>query len=505
MKKLTAMVLAAAMSLSFVAGCGVKKENKNDDSVVLKWVVIGPGKQKDADMVITKFNEKLNEYMPGTSVDLEVISDADYSEKWNLMMATNEEIDIAWTGYAVDFNEQMQQGSYMALDELIEKYGADMKAELPEWLFDLSTVDGKIYAIPNYQMMATWPKGLRMLKEHSDKYFDRDAIMQKYLEWENDFEKGKEFYGLIGDGLQKMKDAGVIGQGVDVKRFGKFTDKLRMDTTTVKGFSVDMDTFKVEIDAKSDYMKLWYDTAAEWYKKGYIRSDILSAQNYGTDSYRHGFVLWSFQYDEGAAEREGSEHNVVLDAIPLGTTDIIKNAVPSTATVIPRTSKNPEKAMQLLNLLNSKKGAELYNLLTWGIEGTHYEKENENRIITPYNKTQGVAEDDYGIWNWALASIKNSYENQAQTKGWTEYVSAKDEKAEISPVLGFKPDTSKLATEIAQFRAVEDEYQKTLSYGAADNHEALYKEYIDKLDRAGGEKIREELQRQLDEWVKQNK
>jgi hypothetical protein len=34
---------------------------------------------------------------------------------------------------------------------------------------------------------------------------------------------------------------------------------------------------------EADYYKLWWDTAADWYKKGYIRSDILSVPNPGVD------------------------------------------------------------------------------------------------------------------------------------------------------------------------------------------------------------------------------
>lgn len=494
-----------AIGVTCFAGCSKKEaEEEKDSAVKLKWVLLGPGKQRDNDSVTTEFNEKLKEYLPDTQVEFEIIQGADYSEKWNLMMATNEEIDIAWTGYAVDFNTQMQQGSYIALDDLLDKYGEDMKAELPDWIFDLTTIDGKIYAIPNYQMMATWPRGVRLLKEYSDKYFDRDAIMKKYDEWAENPEAGKEFYALWADGLQKMKDNGEIGNGIAVNQFGSFNNKVRMDTTTVDGFSIDIDTLKVVIDEKSEPIKLWYDTAADWYKKGFIRNDILSVQDFGTDAYRNGYCMWVHTWSENSAALESAEKGVELDCIPLSTTSIIKNAIPSTATVIPRTSKNPERAIQLINLLNSEKGKELYNLLTWGIEGVHYEKIGENRIQTKYNTSQATSDDDYGLWNWAIASIKNSYENQAQEEGRVDNIIQIDNSADVSPILGFKPNMSKYATEIAQVKAVTGEYQKTLRYGAAANYEQLYDEYIKKLDLAGAEKIREELQRQLDEWLREN-
>lgn len=501
-------VICAALSASVILGTfgmtGCKKQEEAGN-INLKWVLLGPGNQKDSKMVQDEFNKKLEEYMPGVTVDFEIITGEDYSEKWNLMMATNEEVDIAWTGYAVDFLQQVQQGSYIELNELLDKYASEMKQDLPDWIFDLTTVNDKIYAIPNYQMMATWPQGVRLLKEYSDKYFDREAIMKKYDEWAENPEAGKEFYQLWADGLEKMKQNNELGNGVAVNQFGKFRNKVRIDTTTVDGFSIDMDTKKVIIDEKSDSTKLWYQTAADWYKKGYIRNDILSVQDFGTDAYKNGYCMWVHTWDETSAERESAEKGVELDCIPLSKTSIIRNAIPSTATVIPRTSKNPEKAMELINLLNTEKGKDLYNLLTWGIEGVHYTKISENRIKPLYDTSQATSEDDYGLWNWAIASVKNSYEPQAQLEGWADYIMKIDEKAEISPVLGFKPDTSKLTTEISQFNAVVKEYGKTLRYGAAQNEEETYNEFINKLDTAGAEKIREELQRQLDEWLANNK
>ncbi len=63
-------------------------------------------------------------------------------------------------------------------------------------------------------------------------------------------------------------------------------------------------------------------------------------------------------------------------------------------TAISSTSKHPEKAMELINLVNTD--STLRNLLMFGIEGTHYEKVSDNQIKRdpngPYSVTSGPME-----------------------------------------------------------------------------------------------------------------
>jgi putative aldouronate transport system substrate-binding protein len=503
MKKILSAVLAAMLIMACLTGCG-GTETGGDGNAKLKWILLGPGIQKDSDEVYAAFNEKLQEYMPGTTVEFEVLIGSEFQEKWNLMMATNETVDIAWSGYAVDFTKQMQQGSYLALDELIAQYGQDMVAELPEWVFDLTKVEGKIYAVPCYQMMSAWPRGIFLTKENSDKYFDRQAIIDKYEEWKKDDSKGKEFYATIADGLEKMKQAGVIGNGIS-STVGSFKNDPFFEATSVSGFSIDPDKDEIIVDCKWENTKLWYEIAADWYKKGYIRNDILSVQDQGSEPHKNGYIMWTHNYSDKTAEIKSNDLGVEIDVIPLGANDyVIRNAMPSTMLTIPRTSKNPEKAMQLINLMNSEKGKELYNLLVWGIEGKHYTKISDTRIKTVYEKTQATSDDAYGLFNWAVGNTKNSYEPHLQMEGWADYQISLDEKATPSKYIGFKPDTSMLSTEIAQTSAVATEYVNVLKYGAVDNWEELYDEYVKKYDAAGAEKIRAELQKQLDEWLKKN-
>jgi putative aldouronate transport system substrate-binding protein len=64
--------------------------------------------------------------------------------------------------------------------------------------------------------------------------------------------------------------------------------------------------------------------------------------------------------------------------IPLSKPYITSDSPTATMNAISASSKNPEKAIKLLEVLNIDK--EIFNLLCFGIEGEHYKKAGDNRI-----------------------------------------------------------------------------------------------------------------------------
>ncbi len=501
LKRLVVILAIAALALSF-AGCG-GTEVADDENVTLKWVMVGPGKQKDSEMVWAKFNEKLQEYMPGVTVDFEILTGSEFNEKWQLMMSSKEEVDIVWTGYALaSFTDEVNKGAYLPLDDLIEQYGQDMTAELEDWVFELGKIDDVTYTIPCYQTMSTSPLGLRTRKELSDKYLDVEKLKETFNAWETDPAKGQEFYDMLADYFQKLKDNSELGSGVGVGTIGNYEHTQKNDKTTVTNFSIDTETMKVFFDYETEDRKLWYKNVNDWYKKGYVRQDILSVQNPSVGEVKNGYILWDHvTYDEDRAALESIQHGLPIEVIPLGKDWIIKNAIPSTGTSIAATSKYPEKAMQLINLMNSKKGSELYNLLTYGLEGQHYERIGENRIKAFDYVQQGEEGSAYGLWKWAVGNTLNAWELEADREGLAEYVKSLDSNALTLPTLGFKPDTTEVTTELSQINAVVTEYKETLGYGVAENWETVYNEFMKKVEAAGMSKVKAHLQEQLDEFI----
>lgn len=517
-KGVSLLVVLSMCATIALAGCGksetatVSSESSKattaaatEEPVNLKWVMIGPAKQADADRVYAEFNKRLQEKLPNTTVEIQTLENAEIEEKWNLMISSGEVIDLAWTGYKFNYSNEIQKGAYLPLDELIEKYGQDLKKEIPDWAFAKAKgSDGKLYSVPNYQQMNSMRYCIFTPKELADQYLDAKKLSE-YAQSQKTMDEGT--FDMIEDYLAKLKADNKLQKGISPESFAWMADKgmEKVNGDFIK-YRIEDKTVKLFNAVESPEYKLMYDKMADWYKKGYIRQDALSVQNIRQDEGRKdGYVIWTHGYYDNSSETSSKMNGFPIEAIPLVKDYFIGYETSSSNTAIARTSKHPERAMQLIDLMNTKKGKDLYNFLVWGFEGEHYKKLSDNKIETGYG-SQAKNENKYGLWKWAVGNAFNAYETEGDMDGWNEYIEKEVHgKAIISTLLGFKPDVSSISNEVAQVQAVGKEYRKALEYGVLPDHESKYTEFVDKLKKAGTDKIIAELQKQIDEYLKNKK
>jgi putative aldouronate transport system substrate-binding protein len=141
---------------------------------------------------------------------------------------------------------------------------------------------------------------------------------------------------------------------------------------------------------------------------------------------------------------------------------------------------------------------DLANLLSWGIEGTHY-KVLENGLI---DYMDGVDATTSG-WNHSVAW---QMPNQYITHVWNgndpllwENIKAFNANAAKSAALGFSYDNTNTLTEMTAVQNTYEEFQKSLEYGFVDPAVGI-PEMNAKLLTAGLQKIIEDKQQQLDIW-----
>ena len=166
---------------------------------------------------------------------------------------------------------------------------------------------------------------------------------------------------------------------------------------------------------------------------------------------------------------------------------------------IPSTSKMLEAAMKFLNLMYSN--AEINNLLAWGIEGVHYQVledgtadyvDGQDATSCQYHTVDFLYGDNFAIIPWT-GTAPDMRERQLEAMN----------NAETSPYLGFTLDTSELQNEITATSNVIEEYKAALENGTIDPATEL-PNFIEKLNNSGAQKIIDEAQRQLNEWLAQN-
>ena len=220
---------------------------------------------------------------------------------------------------------------------------------------------------------------------------------------------------------------------------------------------------------------------------------------------KDGYIAWVHSYAKDIAKSESTKYGFPITVTPIDDSFYIPSGILTIGTAISRTSKNPESAMKFLELMNTDKGKDLYNLIVYGIEGEHYIKTGENKIQTNYKSGSASSSDNFGLFNFIMGNTFLGYETQTTAEGWNKYVLQENEKAKQSKLVAFKANTSNIKVELAQLSSIGKEFQPSFRMGISTNFEQTWQQYIDKCKGAGLEKARTELQKQVDEFLKTNK
>ena len=534
-KKLLALGLTAAMVMG-VTACGNEAEEQPSsqasassstsessatasssseaeevkEPVTLEWWYRGNGIQKDTELVETEFNKLLQTYpgMEHVTVNLNCYTGADYGNAVALAQSASEQIDILNTVY-LNFVDQVANGTYLSLNDLLAEH-ENLYNELPEWLWDLGSVDGEIYMVPHYQRAAS-QEYLVIPKDYWDKYANQDAITALCANTDRTIEEVaevmEEYVLAVQAGEGATKYGYSLGQ-IFTHSHG-FTERFDNISNNIVLFE---DSDKVEYIFTADRVKKAYEISAEWYDKGIIHPDVLTITE-GDFTYKNMLnpvsYCYSFQNGAGSGESVGAtlsaQYGFDVVAIPVWDNYFIPNTWGAGGDGITASCENPEEAMRLIELLNTEEGAELYNMVVWGLEGTHWEwvDEANKKIKTlEYDGSQGGADTSYAAMNWIMGNTFHAYQNQGIADGTNEIALEINESEDnkTSSIMGFRVDVTGVQAQIDQIKAVQEEYMKTVRNGAVGSAkwEEKYNEFVEKLETAGLQEVLDEIQSQVD-------
>lgn len=157
--------------------------------------------------------------------------------------------------------------------------------------------------------------------------------------------------------------------------------------------------------------------------------------------------------------------------------------------------------MKFLNEMYTN--ADVVNLLDWGIEGVHYEVQDDGTVDYP----EGVDANTttYGLnMDWYFGNQFLSYIwGYGRDTTIYERLEANNKSADYSPAMGFSYDSTTVSTELAALANVYDQYMPGLSCGSLDPETELPK-FLSALEDAGIQVVIDEKQAQLDEWFAEN-
>ena len=490
LKKVLPIILSAAALVSAASGCGGKKVSEN---VTLKYLMPGPGLQQDSEKVWAEFNKKLQEKLPNVRVEFEVVPLEEYKQKFMLMTSAREQIDIV-NNYGLDFANEVKNGTFTPIDDLMGEYGKELTQALPDWFMDYQKVDGITYGIPTYQMCA-YLRGICFFKEQADKYLDTDAF-KKALYSTDTF--NQEVYDILTKYIEDMKADGLNFNNATILNVKSGGESM---TTYFNAVDDGNGNYTVQPYFINDSAKLRYKVANEWYKKGYIRQDVLSATNMNEDKGKlNGYPFWDEVYTPFAAEELSKKYGNEIVMIPYSETWTLAKENTAAGTSIMESCEHKEEAMKVINLLQTDK--DLYNLLVFGIEGDHYKKTGDDQIQVEWDSSPST-NDRYGLYKWIVGNTEIAYNTQNEPPEYKDWVfNDVNKNGKKNPFMGFLLDTTQIQDYLTQVAAVQEKYLQPLNSGATDNWEEYYKKYEDETNKVGGGKAIEAIQQQIDDFMR---
>lgn len=490
LKKMVMLGLVAAMTVGSLSACKAKETatSKNDNEVVeLTWYQIGD-RQKDADMVIDEVNKYTAEKI-GVKLNVINVGWGDYNQKMQVVINTGDKWDLCFTcSWANDYLQNSQKGAFLELDELLKKEGKEMYGKIDQRFWNAAKVGGVTYAVPNEKEIGSCPMWV-FTKEYVDKY----NIPYQDIHNLEDLEPWLQ--------LIKEKEPDVVPLYL-TKDYSAptYMDKIQDPV----GIEYADDTLTVKNVFETEKMKSTLKTMRKYYLAGYINKDAATASDDKSvkrfvtkgDGQPYAELIWG--KDLG--------YEVVTSTIM--DTQVTNVSARGAMTAINKNSEHPEKAMALLNLINTDEY--LRNLLNYGIEGVHYEKvkatdeeikasEGKDYIYDVKLKYNEEKRKDYSVPYWVQGGLFNTYVmvNEPLDK-WAVFKEFNDASKE-APSFGFDFNLDPVSTQVAGFRNVLDEFGKSLYTGSVDPDEYL-PQLNKKLEATGIQDVIDEMQRQIDEW-----
>ncbi|MCA0757108.1 extracellular solute-binding protein [Paenibacillus sp. N4] len=505
-KKQKSVMMAAALSIVLMAGCGTGNEgNANNPSSPAANGGSGTATDKPAapfklslmlnlhePEVPSDKIEKLIEQKTNTELSIQWVPDGSYDDKINASFATGslpQAVQLKNAASLTMFRDAIKDGQFWEVGHLIDQY--PNLAKLNKDVLNNTSVGGKIYSL--YREVALSRQGIIFRKDWADnlglsapKNIDELYAMLKAFK-ENDPDKNGKNDTI---GLTDRSDL-IFGAFKTVSSyFGTPNNWGEKDGKLLPEFM-----FQEYIDTMNFFKKL--------HEEGLINQDFPVTSK--TDQ-QNLFASGKAGMYIGALGDVQSLSDKVKDVNPAGELDlqnriegpkgtgIWSTAGYGTVYLFPKSAvKSEEELKQILAFFDKLMTPELANLIYWGIEGEHHTINNgkvvpnedtklTNREVKPYQSLQ--------VGGQSTIPELLDPEFQLPVKAKSEEMILDNESILIND-----PTTSlESVTFIEQGVRLQEQIKNaTYQYMMGDIDEAGFQKAVDKWLKDGGQKIIDEF------------
>lgn len=487
---LTALACAAAMFTACGDNGGSTGEptgsaGDSNEVVTLKWWHMGNA-PKNGDAVIEALNEKSARDI-GVKVDFIWATGDDAKVK--VALSTGADDDITYTAsWFASYTTCAQKGEFLDITDQVDSTIPDLKAFIPEYVWEGAKIGGRLYAVPIYKDAAAaiyW-------------YGNRDYMFDQ-AGAEAEFNAAGSSMASLTPLVKKLteyRDAGNpfphdLPAAYNVNHVGPIPyttgyENILRDLHLViqKGD----DSHKVMLDYTAPGVLEDLKTIHEWNHSGYLNQD--AAQQ--VDEYEFE-VIRSGQGFEGADKAVwglNKDYEVVskLREGASATTSSVTGSMLALFT----NAKHPTEALKYIQYMNLDE--EYRNMLGYGIQDTNW-KDNGDGTISSLNSDWEpplYAQATFFTLKPASPAPSTMYSDMKKQMDQPEYV---------SDLLGFNCDITPIKNEVAACTSVFQKYESSIQTGSVKDLDEALAQLQKELDQVGFQKVLTECQRQIDEFI----
>ena len=505
LKKVLALGLAGAMALS-LAACGGSEtseatseaagdstattEAADGEVVTLKWVMVGNGMPANYDAWLEQINPYLEEKI-GVNLDMEVVGWGDWDQRRNVIVNTAGEYDILFTNVNTYTND-VGVGAFYDITDLLPEVAPDLWASIPADYWDACRVGGQIYAVPamkdsSITNFVVWDKGAMDAAGYDGSTMTdlTDPALTEAL----GSQELKDYLTSNGypDTAWPLNNSGATYLTFEYDTMGAGLIAMGVKYNDGEGKVVSI----YEQPEIMEYLDLFH----QWYQDGIINADANVKPE--DNAYKPAAVAqgWPSAAITTWGPNMGVEEAV---AYQWGPTIVSNDSVRGSLSCISANCQYPEKALQLLELVNTD--TYVRDLLYYGVQGDNWDYTDDTKQWVHKNNA-----------DWTMAGYtQGSFFTVTPTDDFDfnqyDEVAVQNENAEPSVLLGFSMDVTPVSDQLNQCISIAESYKSELLTGSCggSDPETMVAQMVEELNAAGFQEVIAEAQAQVDAFLAEN-
>jgi putative aldouronate transport system substrate-binding protein len=470
------------------------------EQVHLIFYIVGDAQPDEAG-----FEEALNQLLLrdiNATVEFKCLSWGDVFDKYPLIMASGEVFDGCYAPNWLDFYGNVQKGAFMDITDMLPVCCPDIMTMADQSVWKTVTYKGRIYGIPKDG------KGSFI----NDGIIYREDLRKKYNIPEFKTIDDMEAYMLaIKQNEPGMKPCSLDNVNDNYFFINGLFEKSGLEWYDYSGLVYQREDPKARmtLECTAPEFKQMVELMAKWQKLGFWNASDMANETYTNEVEQSEFgqgksAIWGVtaehlynSLDWLKTNHPDWEAGFYYGPSPSGHMDRVDPSEDCAA--VSTTSENPERTLMAFNRFLTQR--EYKVMLGYGTEGKTYVLGSEGvpqypEGITDENATFlfGVNSFFWAAYGWPLFPEKRN--------GASDILDHIKSISDNPTLLGFTFDKSGLQSEVAAVNDVLMQYQRPLIWGfPAKSVEEDIAALKAQLEAAGIEKVRVEMQKQIDQFL----